>query len=96
VFNPAVENAKIEDFTWHDLRHTFASRLAMAGVELLSIKELLGHKTLAMTLRYAHLSPTHLHQAVKVLDAGGCSGGRSAAHSEASGVTHTASKSAES
>src|SRR5207253_4154094 len=44
VFIPAVRHAGVEDFRWHDLRHTFASRLAMAGVELLSIKELLGHK----------------------------------------------------
>jgi len=47
----------------------FASRLDMAGVDLRTIRELMGHKTLAMPLRYAHLSPTHLHAAVRALDA---------------------------
>jgi site-specific recombinase XerD len=68
VFIPAVRRAGIANFRWHDLRHTFASRLAMAGVDLRTIQELMGHKTLAMTLRYAHLSPTHLHAAVRALD----------------------------
>ena len=52
----AVRAAKIEGFRFHDLRHTFASRLAMAGVDLLTIKELGGWKSLAMVQRYAHLS----------------------------------------
>lgn len=64
---PALERAKVENFRFHDLRHSFCSRLAMAGVDLLTIKELAGHKTLAMTLRYAHLSPSHQRQAVERL-----------------------------
>jgi hypothetical protein len=68
LFIPAVRRAGIANFRWHDLRHPFASRLAMAGVDLRMIQELMGHKALAMTLRYAHLSPTHLHAAVRALD----------------------------
>jgi site-specific recombinase XerD len=66
-FEGAVKQAGIIDFCWHDLRHTFASRLAMAGVPLRTIAELLGHKTLAMTMRYAHLAPAHLRDAVECL-----------------------------
>jgi integrase len=67
VFRPALRRAGIDDFSWHDLRHTFASRLAMAGVDLKTIQELMGHQTLAMTLRYAHLSPAHKLDAVQRL-----------------------------
>ncbi len=93
AFNPAVHEAGIENFRWHDLRHTFASRLAMKGVDLNSIRELMGHKTLAMTLRYAHLSQSHLHHAVKQLDDGGSFGGSTSEQSRAPRGTHTASKS---
>lgn len=62
-----IRLAGVADFRFHDLRHTFASRLVMSGVDLYSIQTLLGHKTPAMTLRYAHLSPGHLRQVVEVL-----------------------------
>jgi integrase len=57
----------LEDYTWHGNRHTFASRLAMAGVDLLTIKDVGGWRTLAMVQRYAHLAPNHLHAAVERL-----------------------------
>lgn len=68
AFNSAVERAGIQDFTFHDLRHTFASRLVMRGVDLATVKELMGHEHINMTLRYAHLSPGHKHSAIAVLD----------------------------
>jgi len=67
VFEPALEEAKISDFRWHDLRHTFGSRLIMAGVDLRTVQELMRHKTIKMTLRYTHLSPTHTLEAVNKL-----------------------------
>jgi integrase len=63
-FVPAVRAAGIKDFHWHDLRHTYASRLRQAGVPLGNIAELLGDKGLAMSRRYAHLSISNLHEAV--------------------------------
>jgi site-specific recombinase XerD len=66
-FATALEQAKIEGVTWHTLRHTFASRLVMAGVDLKTVQELMGHKTIAMTARYAHLAPTHKLQALETL-----------------------------
>ena len=67
-FNTVCERAKIENFTWHDLRHTFCSRLAMAGTPLRTIQVLAGHRSISTTERYAHLSSEHLAQAVRVLD----------------------------
>ncbi len=66
-FVTAMERAKITDFHFHDLRHTFASQLVMAGVDLAAVKELLGHKDIKMTLRYAHLAPAHKRRAVEVM-----------------------------
>jgi site-specific recombinase XerD len=66
-FEPVVGRAKIRAFSWHCLRHTFASRLVMAGVDLRTIQELLGHKSITMTVRYSHLSPTHTLAAVERL-----------------------------
>jgi integrase len=67
-FKTALRKAKIRDFHFHDLRHTFASHLVMSGVDITTVKELLGHKTLTMTLRYSHLAPSHKVKAVDILD----------------------------
>ncbi len=64
---PALRQVKITNFRWHDTRHTAASRLVMAGVDLYTVKEILGHKTVAMTARYSHLSPGHQRQALERL-----------------------------
>jgi integrase len=65
VWGPAVTGVGIEWATWHDLRHTFASRLAMTGHNEGTIAALLRHSTTALVKRYAHLSPSHLKAAVE-------------------------------
>lgn len=68
-FEPVVKAANLTAFSWHCLRHTFASRLVMAGVDIRTAQELMGHKTISMTVRYAHLAPKHTLAAVERLDA---------------------------
>ena len=71
TFMNLLERAGIKDFRFHDLRHTFASHLVMAGVPLHTVGQILGHKTPGMTMRYSHLSPGYLKQAVGSLPAWG-------------------------
>jgi integrase len=65
----ARKNAGITDFTWHDLRHCTASYLAMNGASLAEIAEILGHKTLSMVKRYAHLSDGHVSSVIESMNA---------------------------
>jgi len=66
-FNAACRRAGIEDFHFHDLRHTFASHLVMKGANLKAVQRLLGHSDSKMTDRYSHLSPDHLRESVNLL-----------------------------
>jgi site-specific recombinase XerD len=68
-FEDAVRKACIKHFRWHDLRHTFASRLVMKGVDITTVAALMGHKRIQMTMRYAHLAPEHKQAAVDLLSA---------------------------
>ncbi len=68
AFKGALRRAGIRDFKFHDLRHTFASHVIMRGGSLKDVQELLGHKTMTMTLRYSHLSQEHKKKAVNLLN----------------------------
>ena len=67
AFKKARKNAEINDFKFHDLRHSAASYLVMNGVDLNTVKEILGHTTINMTMRYSHLSQDHKLRAVETL-----------------------------
>jgi integrase len=64
AFEPALRRAGISGVSWHKLRHTAASRRVMAGVDLVSVRDILGHRSIQTTLRYSHLDPQHLRNAV--------------------------------
>lgn len=66
-FEAAVRKAGVSDFSWHCLRHTFASRLVMLGVDIRQVQLLIGHKAIQLTARYSHLSPEHQLAAVEKL-----------------------------
>ena len=68
AFEKAIEKAKIEDFRFHDLRHTFASRLAQSGTDPYTIQKLMGHKTFTTTQRYAHHYSESLRSGIKALE----------------------------
>ena len=67
-FKASLKRAGIQDFRFHDLRHTFASQVLLRGGSLKDVQELLGHKTMTMTLRYAHLTQEHKRKAVNLLN----------------------------
>jgi site-specific recombinase XerD len=62
-----LQAAQIENFRWHDMRHDFASQLVMRGVDLNTVRELMGHADMSMTMRYAHLAPEVKMRAVEML-----------------------------
>jgi integrase len=69
AFVNAVARAQLDDFRFHDMRHHFASWFVMRGGSLQALKEILGHRDLTMTLRYAHLAPDHLRQEMQKTEA---------------------------
>jgi len=67
-FSLALKRAKITDFHFHDLRHTFGSHLVMQGIDFKTVQQVMGHKNIKMTMRYSHLSPEYVQQAIERLD----------------------------
>ena len=67
-FSATLKRTGIEDFHFHDLRHTFGSHLVMQGVDLKTVQQAMGHKDIKMTMRYSHLSPEYVQEAIDRLD----------------------------
>ncbi len=67
-FCGALKRAGIADFRFHDLRHTFGSQMVMQGVDIKTVQQIMGHKTIKMTMRYSHLSPEYVEEAMMRLD----------------------------
>ena len=67
-FTKALKQAEIENFRWHDLRHSAASYMVQSGISLRIVGEILGHRDLSVTQRYAHLSPEHLRESISIID----------------------------
>ena len=82
----ALDIAKIQDLRFHDLRHTFATRMVQAGIDLYKVQRLLGHKSPIMTQRYAHHYPESLRDGVEILDQVGTNLGHSAGSPTALGM----------
>jgi integrase len=68
VFASSLDREGIQDFRFHELLHTFASHMVMKGASLKEVQEILGHKTMTMSLRYAHLDQEHKKKAVNLLN----------------------------
>jgi integrase len=68
AFKTTLKKAGIRDFTFHDLRHTFASHLVMSGVDLKTVQEIMGHASFTTTLRYAYLARNHKRRAMEIFD----------------------------
>ena len=67
-FNTVLKEANIDNFRFHDLRHTVATRLVEKGIDLVVVKEILGHSKIDTTLRYAHAVPKRKLEAIEVLN----------------------------
>jgi len=68
AFNAALRRSGVKKFTFHDLRHTFATNLVMSGIDLITVGELLGNRSVQMTMRYSHPTPDHKKKAVENLN----------------------------
>lgn len=67
IWNPARDRAGLVNFKWHDFRHTFCSRLVERGANIVAVKELAGHRSIEVTMRYVHLAPEHLQSTMDLL-----------------------------